>query len=121
MLAAADRAFAEARTVGRGLAGTVRVGVTPAVGAGVRAEVGARAARRRGRALGRRARGPPRDVAQALRDRDVELVLGRTAPRAAEVDSAALRPTPAALFVPAGHRLAGDAPVRWPRSTASAC
>ena len=41
----------------------------------------------------------------------MELVLARTAPRAAEVDSAALRPTPAALYVPAGHRLAGDAPV----------
>src|SRR3982751_5593764 len=31
-LAAADAAFAEARDVGRGLSGTLRLGVTPAVG-----------------------------------------------------------------------------------------
>jgi hypothetical protein len=34
-------------------------------------------------------------------------VLARAAPRAAEVDSAALRPTPAMLVVASGHRLAG--------------
>lgn len=107
VLAAADAAFARARAVGRGLQGTIRVGVTPAVGPGTRTDVAA--ALRRG--------APelsvafhelrPRQVAAALDAREVDLVVARTAPHAPEVDSAALPPTPAELLVPAGHRLAG--------------
>lgn len=112
VLAVADAAFAEARTVAHGLTGTLRVGLTPAIGSMVRAE-----------ALRLLRDGAPEvsvsfhevrpgDVAQLLRDRVVDLALARSAPRGAEVDSAALRPTPATLLVPAAHRLAGAAEVR---------
>jgi DNA-binding transcriptional LysR family regulator len=111
-LAATDAAFERARTIGRGLAGTVRVGVSPAVGPSVRDEVV--------RVL--RDSAPdlyvslhelrPADVAPALRDRDVELVLARTAPDAPDVDSASLRPSRVALCAPAGHWLASQSTVR---------
>ena len=106
-LAAADAAFAAARAVGRGLAGTVRVGVSPAIGPRVRAEV-VRVLRDGAADVSvafHEVR--PGDVAQLLRDRAVDVVLARTDPGTPEVDSAALRPTPAELVVPAGHRLAG--------------
>jgi DNA-binding transcriptional LysR family regulator len=107
-LDAADAAFARAREVGRGAAGTVRVGVTPAVGAGERDGIV--------RAL--RAGAPglsvsfhelrPAEVGPALRSGEVELVVART-PSEGGLASAPLRPTPAELRVPAGHRLAGRA------------
>jgi DNA-binding transcriptional LysR family regulator len=99
-LDAADAAFARAREVGRGAAGTVRVGVTPAVGAGERDGIV--------RAL--RAGAPglsvsfhdlrPAEVGPALRSGEVELVVART-PSEGGLASA--------LRVPAGHRLAGRA------------
>jgi DNA-binding transcriptional LysR family regulator len=108
-LAAADAAFARAREVGRGLAGEVRVGVTPAVGPATRDEVI--------RVL--RSGAPevsvafhevrPGNAARALRDRAVDVVLARTERGDPDVESAPLRPSPAELLVPAGHRLAGAA------------
>jgi LysR substrate binding domain len=50
-------------------------------------------------------------VRRMLRARELDLVLARTSDRAPDVDSAALRPTPAVLCVPEGHRLAGAGPV----------
>jgi DNA-binding transcriptional LysR family regulator len=112
VLAAADRAFAAARAAGRGLAGTVRVGVSPAVGPGDRADlVGALRAGADELSVSL-IEVRPGDVVAALRDRSVELVIARTAPEEPEVDSAALRPTPAVLILPRGHRLAGEASVR---------
>ena len=123
VLAAADAAFADAQAAGQGLAGTVNVGVSPAVGPADRAAVT--------RAL--RDGAPqasvslhelrPAEIVTLLRDRSVDLVLARTRrPAAPEIDSAALRPSPAELLVPAGHRLAGaDGPVPWPNSTANGC
>jgi DNA-binding transcriptional LysR family regulator len=111
-LASADAAFERARNVGRGLAGTVRVGITPAVGADVRDEVA--------RALVDDApdltvsfhQVRPGEVPGKLRDQDVDLVLARTGSDAPGVDSAALRPSPVELLVPKGHRLAGVEAVR---------
>jgi DNA-binding transcriptional LysR family regulator len=106
-LAAADAAFEDARAVGRGLSGTVRVGVTPAIGPAVRDEV-ARILRREAPEVSvafHEVR--PRELAEVLRDRTVELVLARTDPGSPGVDGTALRPSPAELLVPAGHRLAG--------------
>ena len=105
-LAAADAAFERARRVGRGTAGTVTVGVSPAIGPGVRDDV-VRALRADAPELSvslREVR--PAQVAALLRDREVDVVLARTAPDVPEVDSAALSPTPTVLYVPAGHRLA---------------
>lgn len=107
LLTAADAAFARAREVGHGLSGTVRVGMSPAVGPhdGERAV----AALREGAAglavslLEVR----PRDVERLLRDREVDLVLARTARTGPAIDSAALAPSPAVLALPEGHRLAG--------------
>jgi DNA-binding transcriptional LysR family regulator len=111
-LASADTAFERARNVGRGLAGTVRVGITPAVGVEDRDEVA--------RALLDDApdlsvsflQVRPGEVAGRLRDQDVDLVLARTDSDAPGVDSAALRPSPVELLVPKGHRLAGAEAVR---------
>lgn len=111
VIAAAERAFSEAAAVGQGLAGRIRVGVTPAVGALIREDV-ARAVRTGAPELAvdlREVR--PREVAQLLRDHELDLVVARTAPDVAELESAALRPTPATLLVPADHRLAGSTPV----------
>jgi DNA-binding transcriptional LysR family regulator len=111
-LVAADAAFARAQAVGRGTAGTVRVGITPAISAGERAEV-ARVLREDAAELSvsfHELR--PAELAASLRDRAVDLVLARTAPPVPEVDSAALRPVPAELFVATGHRLAREPAVR---------
>lgn len=112
VLAAADAAFAEARTIDHGLTGTVRVGLTPAIGSRVRAEV----------VQVLRDGAPdvsvsfhevrPGAMAQALRERTVDVALARIPPPGADVDSAALRPTPAMLVVPAAHRFAGLTEVR---------
>lgn len=112
VLAAADAAFEQAQMLGRGMAGTVRVGVTPPVGMAVRAEV----------ASALRDGAPevsvafhevrPGELAPLLRDRAVDIVLARTSRGAPEVDSTALRPTPASLLVLAGHPLASAAAVR---------
>jgi DNA-binding transcriptional LysR family regulator len=111
-LAATDAAFERARTIGRGLAGTVRVGVSPAVGPSVRDEV-VRVLRHSAPDLYVSLHElRPADVAPALRDRDVDLVLARTAPDAPDVDSASLRPSRVVLCAPAGHRLASESTVR---------
>jgi DNA-binding transcriptional LysR family regulator len=112
VLVSADAAFNRARTVGRGLAGTVRIGITPAVGADVRDEVA--------RAL--RGNAPdvlvsfhelrPGEVPGKLRDHVVDLVLARTERGAPGIDSASLRPSRVELLVPHGHRLAGATTVR---------
>jgi DNA-binding transcriptional LysR family regulator len=108
VVAAADRAFAEAAAMGAGDAGAVRVGTTPAVGSGVRDQI-ARALREGAPTLVvdfREVR--PRDLAQLLRKHTVDVVVARTAPDVRGLESAALAPTPANLLVPSGHRLAGD-------------
>src|SRR4051812_47897591 len=106
-IAAADAAFTRARDVGRGLAGTVRVGVTPAIGPAVHEEavrvLRDGAPELRVAAIEVR----PGDVTRQLRERDLDLVLARVGVDSPDIDSAALRPTPAVLCVPAGHRLAG--------------
>ena len=64
----------------------------------------------------------PGDVERLLRDREVDLVLARTARTGPEVASAALPPTPARAAVPADHPLAGagDARARTARRRAPA-
>lgn len=112
-LAVADGAFASAVAVGRGLSGVVRVGVSPAVGPRVRDEVvgallvdGADALQVSLHEI------RPREVAPRLRDRDLDVVIARTAPGEPDVDSAALRPTPLVLVAPASHPLgAAEEPV----------
>lgn len=111
-LADVDAAFDRAQAIGRGLSGTVRVGVTPAIGPVTREQV---ASKLRDGAPGlslsfHEVR--PGEVAERLRERAVDLVLARTSRAAADIDSAALRPSQAELLVPAGHRLAGATSVR---------
>jgi DNA-binding transcriptional LysR family regulator len=106
-LDAADAAVARAREVGRGTAGTVRVGVTPAVAAGERDDI-VQALREGAPELSVSFRDlRPSEVAPALRSGEVEVVVARTGPAGEELATARLRPTPAELRVPAGHRLAG--------------
>jgi DNA-binding transcriptional LysR family regulator len=111
-LASADAAFAHARAVGSGLAGTVRVGITPAIGPATREEV-ARVLRDDATELSvsfHEVR--PGEVPQLLRDRTVDLVLARTSRETPEIDSAPLRPSAVELVVPAGHPLASRASAR---------
>jgi DNA-binding transcriptional LysR family regulator len=110
-LDAADAAVARAREVGRGTAGTARVGVTPAVAAGERDDI-VRALRDGAPGLSVAFRDlRPGEVGPALRAGEVEVVVARTVPAGERLEGAPLRPTPAELRVPAGHRLAGRGPV----------
>ena len=103
-----DAAFARTREVGSGLAGTIRIGYSPAIGPGDQADV----------AQALRSDGP--DLSVVL----VEVRLGALRPmlRTGELDLALtrisgaidpalhtteLRPTPLILCLPAAHRLAG--------------
>jgi DNA-binding transcriptional LysR family regulator len=98
--------------VGSGLAGTVRVGVTPAIGRATREEV-VRVLRDDAAELSvsfHEVR--PREMLQVLRDRTVDLVLARTSRDTPEIDSAPLRPSAVELVVPADHRLASRAAAR---------
>ena len=106
-LAAADAAFAAAREAGRGMTGTIRVGVSPAVSPLDRQEVVDVLRRGAPDVSVSLLEVRPRDVRRLLRARELDLVLARTSDAAPDVDSAALRPTPAVLCVPTGHRLAG--------------
>jgi DNA-binding transcriptional LysR family regulator len=110
-LAAADAAFAAAREAGHGLTGTIRVGVSPAVSPLDRQEVVDVLRRGAPEVSVSLLEVRPRDVRRLLRARELDLVLARTSDDGPDVDSAALRPTPAVLYVPAGHRLAGGEPV----------
>jgi DNA-binding transcriptional LysR family regulator len=106
-LAAADAAFAAAREAGQGMTGTIRVGVSPAVSPLDRQEVVDVLRRGAPDVSVSLLEVRPRDVRRLLRARELDLVLARTSVDAPDVDSAALRPTPAVLCVPTGHRLAG--------------
>jgi len=111
VVSAADAAFARARDHGRGIAGALTVGATAAVGAGV-LDRAVGALRREAPALSVAIRDVrPREVAPMLRARQVDVVVARTALAAPGLDVVELPPTPAALAVPAGHRLAGEAAV----------
>jgi DNA-binding transcriptional LysR family regulator len=111
-LAAADAAFARAREVGGGLSGTVRVGVSPAIGPADREDV-VRVLRDGAPELSVRVTEVrPGDMGRLLRAREIDLVLTRSSGRDDGLDSAPLRPTPVVLCVPVGHRLAHGASVR---------
>ena len=105
-LAAADAAFAAARDVGRGLSGTIRVGASPAVGDAVLERVVAVLRDGAPDVAVSLLEVRPGDVERRLRDRDLDVVIARTARVGPDVESAALRPSPALVAVPAGHRLA---------------
>lgn len=107
-LIAADAAFAAARAVGAGEAGSLRVGVTPAIGLDDREDVV--------RAL--RAQSPelsvallelrPGELRRSLRDREVDVALNRVSGSDDEsIETAPLRPSRMDVYAPAGHRLAG--------------
>src|SRR4051794_26039389 len=112
LLVGADAAFARAVEVGRGLSGTVRVGVSPSIGPAVRDDV-VRVLRDGAPDLSVSVlEVRPGDFARMLHDRELDLVLAHTSRGEPEVDSAALRPLPVVLAVPEAHRLAGRASVR---------
>jgi DNA-binding transcriptional LysR family regulator len=109
VVTAADAAFARARDHGHGLAGSLRVGATPGVGPIVLREA-VRELHRDAPELSislREVR--PAEMASALRDGVADVVLARTAARTPELDVAELASTPAALVVPAAHRLRDEA------------
>jgi DNA-binding transcriptional LysR family regulator len=108
VLRVADAAFARTRQVGSGLSGTVRVGLTPAIGPLDQVDV-VRALRTAGSDvsvsfLDLR----PGDLHRSLRAREVDLVLTRASgAQDATLHRADLRPTPMVVCVPRDHRLAG--------------
>lgn len=114
-LTAVEAAFDAARRVGRGTAGEVRMGVSPAVSPGEREAAVAVLRDGAPELTVALVEVWPEQARALLRQRDVELVLARTAPEAPDVRSARLAPSRAALYVPAGHRLAAHAdPVAVP-------
>jgi DNA-binding transcriptional LysR family regulator len=106
IVGAADDAFARAREHGRGRAGSIAIGATPAVGPALLQHLTV-ALRRDAPGLAvalREVR--PREAPALLRERRADVVLARTARDAEGLEVVELKPTPAALVVPAGHRLA---------------
>lgn len=105
-LSMVDAVLERARAVGRGTAGTVDIGVSPALGEG----------ERRSFVAALRVSSPllsvvihelrPEHVPHALRDRRIELAFARTLVSAPDVDGVPLSPTPARLYVPVDHPLA---------------
>jgi DNA-binding transcriptional LysR family regulator len=92
--------------VARGEVGTLRVGVSPALGPAER-EALVRALRDDAPELSvalREVR--PEDVAAALREREIDIAVVRTPPATREVTSAELTPTPGRLYAPVDHPLA---------------
>ena len=101
-----DTAFERARLVGRGSAGMIEVGVSPAVGPTERAQL-ITALRSGAPGLEVSVRDlKPEQALQALQDREVELILARITPATDEFQTATLVPTQAHLYVPSTHRLA---------------
>jgi DNA-binding transcriptional LysR family regulator len=87
--------------------GSLSVGLTAAVGPGV-LDGALTALRRAAPALSIALREiRPREIVPMLADRRLDLVLARSTPREPGIDVIELPPTPAALVVPLGHRLAG--------------
>jgi DNA-binding transcriptional LysR family regulator len=100
--AAVDRA----REIGDGRAGTVRVGVSPALGPGEREAV---VLALRGDTSGlsvELSELRPDKAAELLRAREIDLAVVRFVPDLPSLRHAALTTTPARLYVPSGHRLA---------------
>jgi DNA-binding transcriptional LysR family regulator len=92
--------------IGSGRAGTVQVGVSPAVGPGERdAVVNALRAGAAGLTVALHELRPEKALV-ALQSREIDLAVVRIAPDSTALDSAGLPPTPARLYVPVGHRLA---------------
>jgi DNA-binding transcriptional LysR family regulator len=105
-LDAADDAFARTRLVGAGLSGTIRVGVSPAIGPEDRAEV-VQVLRARGDVSVSLHDVRPGELRGMLREQQIELALTRAAGTLDEtLHAAPLRPSRMALYVPAGHPLA---------------
>jgi DNA-binding transcriptional LysR family regulator len=101
---AADAAFARARDHGRGLAGSFKVGATPAVGPRVISHM-LRALHHDAPELSIAVREiRPNEIARRLRDGTVDVVLSRTDP-AGDLHVDELTPTRAALVVPREHPL----------------
>jgi DNA-binding transcriptional LysR family regulator len=110
-LDAADAALARARARAGGLEGALRVGATPAVGSAVTAAL-ARRLRAAAPALSVRVTGVrPGEILASVLGGGVDAVLTRAVPPIEGLVADELAPTPAALVVPAGHRLADRAEV----------
>lgn len=104
-LSTLDDALERARNVGRGVEGTIEIGVSPALGDEERREV-VSALRVNASSLSvvlHEIR--PEQAVAALRERRVALTFARSVQAVPGIEGAALRATPASLFVPTGHRL----------------
>jgi len=107
ILADVDDALARAREIGRGDQGTVRIALSPAIGSDevTRIVTGVRDALP-GVELSLVDVRPAQVVEELTRDR-ADLVVARTVPSSADIESAQIGTTEAALAMPAGHPLAG--------------
>lgn len=107
-IARADAAFDAARAVGGGRAGTLRVGVTPAVGPGDRDDL-VRALRAEYPELSVSLRElRPGELRRSLRAHEVDVAVNRASGGDdGDIESVELRPSRIDVFVPAGHPLAG--------------
>lgn len=104
----AEVAFATARAIGTGRSGTVRIGVTPAIGPDDRLDV-VRALRSEAADRSVSIRDlRPGDLHRSLRAREVDIALTRVSgTEDPSLHHAELRPTAMQIFVPSGHDLVG--------------
>ena len=109
----ADAAFDAVRAVGRGELGTIRLGVTPAIGPDDRLDA-VRALRHEAPDTSVSLRDlRPGDLHRSLRAREVDVVLARVSGTDdSSLHYADLRPSPMRIYVPASHRLATATCVR---------
>lgn len=109
VLVRAQDAFDAVRAVGGGLSGTVRVGVTPAIGPHDLHDVVRVLRDGTDRAVAFRDLRPS-ELRQALRDRDVDIVLARVSGTVADdLQRGELRPTPMQVHVADAHPVTGAA------------
>lgn len=107
-LIAIEDALRSARGAAAGQRGSVTVGVTPAIGPRVRAEL-ITVLRAKADELAVALRElRPADLAKALDDRSIDIALARSVVAGPSVSSRALTPTPASVYLPVEHPLAGE-------------
>ncbi|HEY4277245.1 MAG TPA: LysR family transcriptional regulator [Conexibacter sp.] len=107
VLRVADAAFAHARDVGTGVAGAIRVGVSPAIGPLDRAEAVAALRPNDSDVSISLYEVRPRDLRPMLRNREIDVALTRVSGTSEPtLHQAELRPTEMMLCLPVGHRLA---------------
>jgi DNA-binding transcriptional LysR family regulator len=110
-LAQVDAAFVDAAALGQAQTGTVRVGITPAVGTAAHPRIAAALTDGAPRLQVTFREMRPAEATAALRAGDLDLVISRVGPTPDEFGHAQLPSSPAVALVRPEHRLAGHSQI----------